>query len=81
MFVYELKDIQLTDLLVHGYKIRRTKLSCHKRLTILLDISLSFSIHRNIKSALASPGRSRVGPALYVFSLLGYISGRLVPGG
>jgi hypothetical protein len=28
-------------------------------------------IHRNIKSAPASPGRSRVGPALYVFSLLG----------
>jgi hypothetical protein len=29
-------------------------------------------IHWNIKSALASPGRSRVGPALYVFRLLGY---------
>jgi hypothetical protein len=29
------------------------------------------SIHWNIKSASASPGRSRVGPALYVFSLLG----------
>jgi hypothetical protein len=28
-------------------------------------------IHWNIKSAPASPGRSRVGPALYVFSLLG----------
>ncbi len=28
-------------------------------------------IHWNIKSALAIPGRSRVGPALYVFSLLG----------
>jgi hypothetical protein len=27
-------------------------------------------IHRNIKSALASPGRSRVGPAFYVFSFL-----------
>ncbi len=27
-------------------------------------------IQRNIKSAPASPGRSRVGPALYVFSLL-----------
>ncbi len=30
------------------------------------------TIHRNIKSALASPGRSRVGPALYIFSLLGW---------
>jgi hypothetical protein len=28
-------------------------------------------IHWNIKSSPASPGRSRVGPALYVFSLLG----------
>jgi hypothetical protein len=28
-------------------------------------------IHWNIKSAPVSPGRSRVGPALYVFSLLG----------
>ncbi len=28
-------------------------------------------VHWNIKSAPASPGRSRVGPALYVFSLLG----------
>jgi hypothetical protein len=27
-------------------------------------------IHRNIKSAPASPGRSRVGPAFYVFSFL-----------
>jgi hypothetical protein len=27
-------------------------------------------IHWNIKSAPASPGKSRVGPALYVFSLL-----------
>jgi hypothetical protein len=31
-------------------------------------------IHWNIKVALASPGRSRVGPALYVFSLLGLTS-------
>jgi hypothetical protein len=29
-------------------------------------------IHWNIKSAPASPGRSHVGTALYVFSLLGY---------
>jgi hypothetical protein len=29
-------------------------------------------IHWNIKSAPASPGRSRVGPALYVFSFLGF---------
>ncbi len=29
-------------------------------------------IHWNIKSAPASPGRSRAGPSLYVFSLLGY---------
>ncbi len=28
-------------------------------------------IHWNIKSAPASPGRGRAGPALYVFSLLG----------
>jgi hypothetical protein len=28
-------------------------------------------IHWNIKSAPASPGRSRVGPAFYVFSFLG----------
>jgi hypothetical protein len=28
-------------------------------------------IHWNIKSAPASPGGSRVGPALYVFSFLG----------
>jgi hypothetical protein len=26
----------------------------------------------NVKSSLASPGRSHVGPALYVYSLLGY---------
>jgi hypothetical protein len=29
-------------------------------------------IHWNIKSAPASPGRSRVGPAFYVFSFLGH---------
>ncbi len=32
-------------------------------------------IHWNIKSAPASPGRSRVGPALYLFSLLGIFNG------
>ncbi len=31
-------------------------------------------IHWNIKSAPASPGRSRVGPAFYVFSFLGHIT-------
>jgi hypothetical protein len=31
-------------------------------------------IHLYIKSPPASPGKSRVGPALYVFSLLGYTS-------
>jgi hypothetical protein len=35
--------------------------------------------HRNIKSAPASPGRSRAGPALYVFSLLGHPSSRPIP--
>jgi hypothetical protein len=35
-------------------------------------------IHWNIKSAPASPGRSRVGPALYVFSLLGLNTGNEV---
>jgi hypothetical protein len=32
----------------------------------------SIPIHWNIKSAPASPGRSRAGPSLYVFSLLGF---------
>ncbi len=31
----------------------------------------SIPIHQNIKSAPASPGRSRAGPSLYIFSLLG----------
>ncbi len=44
-------------------------------------------IHWNIKSDPASPGRSRVGSALYVFSLLGtdgeetYCGGETVKGG
>jgi hypothetical protein len=33
-------------------------------------------IHWNIKSSPASPGRSRVGPALYIFSLLDYTTNR-----
>ncbi len=35
------------------------------------SLSVTVPIHWNIKSPPASPGRSRVGPALYVFSLLG----------
>ncbi len=38
-------------------------------------------IHWNIKSAPASPGRSRVGPAFYVFSFLGYPSSLYKTGG
>ncbi len=34
-------------------------------------LSVTLPIHWNIKYSPASPGRSRVGPALYVFSLLG----------
>ncbi len=35
------------------------------------DMYSTTPIHWNIKSAPASPGRSRVGPAFYVFSFLG----------
>jgi hypothetical protein len=34
---------------------------------VLLSSKKSATIHWNIKSALASPGRSRAGPSLYVF--------------
>ncbi len=37
-----------------------------------LGMYSTIPIHWNTKSAPASPGRSRVGPALYVFSLLVY---------
>ncbi len=37
----------------------------------LQEMYSTIPIHWNIKSAPASPGRNRAGPALYVFSLLG----------
>jgi hypothetical protein len=40
----------------------------------------SIPIHWNIKSAPASPGRSRVEPAFYVFSFLGGASVLPTPG-